>query len=82
MVVTQIGNHMASAQKLVVVGCRREQEHVPIHRLQMAEKTAVDWDPTVLPENATINNAKVGEINVICITGYCALLKQNKTCYC
>ena len=81
MVVTQIGDDMASAQKLVVVGSRREQEHVPIHGLQMAEKTAVHWDPTVLPENATINNAKVSEINAICITRYCALLEQNKACY-
>ena len=32
MVVTQIGDHTTRAQKLVVVGCRPEIEHVPIHR--------------------------------------------------
>ena len=42
MVVTRIGDHTASAQKLVGVGCKDEQEHVPIHHLQMAEKAAVD----------------------------------------
>ena len=81
MVVTQIGDYMASAQKLVVVGCRREQEHVPIQRLLLADRTAVDWDPTTPPGNATISNVKVREINVICIIRYCALLEQNKACY-
>jgi len=75
---TRIGDHTASAQKLAGVGCKDEQGHVPIHHLQMVEKTAVDWDPIVLPGNATISNAKVREINVICIIRYCALLEQRR----
>lgn len=59
MVVTQIGDYMASAQKLVVVGCRHEIEHAPIHRLLMADRTAVDWDVTALPGNATISRVQV-----------------------
>ena len=59
MVVTQFGAHTATAQKLVVVGCRPERESVPIHRLLMADRTAVDWDPTPLPENATVSRVQV-----------------------
>ena len=50
---------MAGAQKLVVVGCRCEIEHVPIHGLLMADRTAVDWDPTTLLGNATAKNVQV-----------------------
>ena len=57
--VTQIGHPTASAQKHVVVECRREIEHVPIHRPPMAERTAVDWDPTTLPGNAAIRRVQV-----------------------
>ena len=63
MVVTQSGHHTAGAQKLVVVGCRHEIEHVPIHHLLMADRTAVDWDPTTVPGNVTIKNAQVKETN-------------------
>lgn len=59
MVVTQIGHHMTSAQKLVVVVCRQEKEHAPIHPLPMAERTAVNWDPTTLPGNAIIRSVQV-----------------------
>ena len=59
MVVTQFGDHTATAQKLVVVGCRREIEHVPIHHLPMAGRIAVDWDQTTLPGNATISRVQV-----------------------
>ena len=73
MVVTQIGDHTTSAQNLVVVGYKREYEHVPIHRLLMLDRTAVEWDPTTPPGNATISNAKVREITVIGVIRYCAL---------
>ena len=59
MVVSQFGDHTATAQKPVMVGCRREREHVPIQRLLMVDRTAVDWDPTALPENATVSRVQV-----------------------
>ena len=59
MVVTQFGDLTATAQKFVVVGCRREGEHVPIHRLLMVDRTAVGWDATALPGNATISRVQV-----------------------
>ena len=59
MVVTQLGDHTATAQKLVVVGCKREREHVPIQRLLMVDRTAVGWDATALPGNATISRVQV-----------------------
>ena len=59
MVVTQIGDHTTRAQKLVVVGCRREIEHVPIHRPPMAKRTSLAWDPTTLPGNATIRLVQI-----------------------
>ena len=58
MEVIPIGDRTASAQNLVGVEYRRVKERVPIHHHHLMEKTAVDWDPTVLLENATINNAK------------------------
>ena len=46
-------------QRLAEEGCKHEIEHVPIHRHPMVERTAVDWDPTTLPGNATIRDAQV-----------------------
>ena len=63
MVVTQIGDHTARVQRLVVLGCRRERGHVPIHHLQMAEKTAVCWDLKLLPENAVLMAVQVSHQN-------------------
>ena len=59
MVVTQVGDRTASVQRLVGVENRRERERVLIHHHHMMEKTAVDWDPTVLLGNATIRNVQV-----------------------
>jgi len=42
----------------VVVENRRVKESVPIHRLPMAGRTAVDWDPKAQPGNATIRRVK------------------------
>lgn len=59
MVVTRFGDRTASVQSLVGVGGRPEREHVPVHHRQMAEKTAADWDPILLAENATIRSVQV-----------------------
>ena len=59
MVITQFGDHTETAQKLVVVGCRRDGEHVPIHHLPMVDRTAVYWDATARPGNATISRVQV-----------------------
>jgi len=58
-VVIQIGDRTVGAQKLVGVENRRVKERAPIHHHHMVEKTAVDWDPTVLPGNATIRSVQV-----------------------
>ena len=50
-------------QRLVEEGWKHEKERVPIHRLPMADRTAVDWDPTTVPGNVTIKNAQVKETN-------------------
>ena len=50
---------MASVPRLVGVGSRRENEHVPIHHRPTEEKIAVDWDPTAVPAVATIRSAQV-----------------------
>ena len=50
---------MVCVQRLVEEGCKREKERVPIHRLPMAERTAVHSDPTTLPGNATMRSVKV-----------------------
>ena len=57
--VIQIGDRTGSAQNLVGVENKRVKERVPIHHLHMVEKTAVDWDPTVQPGNATIKRVQV-----------------------
>ena len=49
--------------KLVEEGCKHEKERVLIHRLPMAERTAVGWDLTTLPGNATIRSVQVTWIN-------------------
>ena len=59
MEVIPIGDHTASAQDHVGVEYRRVKERVPIHHHHLMEKTAVDWDPTVLPGNATIRGVLV-----------------------
>ena len=63
MVVTQIGDHTARVQRLVGLECRREGGHVPIHHLQMAEKTAVRWDLKLLPGNAVLMAVQVSHQN-------------------
>ena len=57
--VIQIGDLTINAQRLVGVENRRVKERVPIHHHHMMEKTAVDWDPTVLPGNATVRSVQV-----------------------
>ena len=57
--VIQTGNHTVRVQRLVEVESKHESEPVPIPRLLTVERTAVDWDPTALPGNAIIKNAKV-----------------------
>ena len=57
--VIQIGDHTVNAQRLVGVENRRVKDRVPIHHHHMMEKTAVDWDPTVLAGNATIRGVQV-----------------------
>ena len=57
--ITQLGDLTASVQRLVVVGCRRENERVPIHHRQTEGTTAMDWDPTFLAGNATIRSVQV-----------------------
>ena len=59
MVVIQIGDRTVSAQRLVGVEKRRVKERAPIHHYHTMEKTAVDWDPTVLPGNVTIRSVQV-----------------------
>ena len=59
MVVTQIGDRTVSVQRLVGVENRRVKERVPIHHHHMMERTAVDWDPTLLPGNAIIRSVQV-----------------------
>ena len=61
--VIQIGDHTVSARNLVGVENRLVKERVPIHHHHMMEKTAVDWDPTVQPGNATIRSAQVDLTN-------------------
>ena len=61
--VIQIGDRTVTAQRLVGVENRRVKERVPIHRHHMMERTAVDWDPTVPPGNATIRNVQVKQTN-------------------
>jgi len=58
-VVIQLGDSMVGAQRLVGVENRHVKELVPIHHHHMVERTAVDWDETVLPGNATIRNVQV-----------------------
>jgi len=58
-VVIQTGSRTVCVRRLVEVGCKHEREHVPIHRLLMAARTAVDWDPKAQPGNATIRRVKV-----------------------
>ena len=57
--VIPIGDRTVSAQNLVGVDNRRVKERVPIHHHHMMEKTAVDWDPTVPPGNATVKSVQV-----------------------
>jgi len=57
-VVIQIGDGTVNAQRAVGVDNRRVKERVPIHHHHMVEKTAVDWDPTVLPGNATVRGVQ------------------------
>ena len=63
MVVIPTGSRTMCVQRLVEEGCKRGKERVPIHRLPMADRTAVDWDPTTVPGNVTIKNAQVKETN-------------------
>ena len=57
--VIQIGGRTMSAQRLVGVENKRAKELVLIHHHHMMERTAVDWDPTALPGNATIGSVQV-----------------------
>ena len=57
--VIQIGDGTVNAQRAVGVDNRRVKERVPIHHHHMVEKTAVHWDPTVLPGNATVRGVQV-----------------------
>ena len=65
MVVIQIGDRTVNVPRLVGVENRRVKEHVPIHHHHMMEKTAVDWDPTVLAGNATIRSVQVKWANSV-----------------
>ena len=56
---TQIGDPSDRAQRLVGVGKRRVKERVPIHHHHMVEKTAVNWDATEIPGNATNRSVQV-----------------------
>ena len=57
--VIQIGDRTVNAQRLVGVETRHVRERAPIHHHHMVEKTAVDWDPIVIPGNATIRSVQV-----------------------
>ena len=59
MVITRIGGHTGSAQKLVEVVSRRERGPVPIRPRRVEEQTAVSLDLTLLPWNATSRNVQV-----------------------
>jgi len=59
MVVIQIGDRTVNVPRLVGVENRRVKERVPILHHHTMEKTAVDWDPTVLAGNATIRSVQV-----------------------
>ena len=59
MVVIPTGSRTMCVQRLVEEGCKRGKERVPIHRLPMADRTAVDWDPTTLQGNATARGVPV-----------------------
>jgi len=65
MVVIQIGDRTVNVPRLVGVENRRVKERVPIHHHHMMEKTAVDWDPTVLAGNATIRSVQVKWANSV-----------------
>jgi len=64
-VVIQPGSPTVCVQRLVEVGCKHDRERVLIHRLQMAERTAADWDLTALPGNATIRSVQVKSTSVV-----------------
>ena len=57
--VIQIGDRTVNVQRLVGVENRRVKERVPIHHHHMMEKTAVAWDPTVIPENVAKTSVQV-----------------------
>ena len=57
--VIRIGDRTESAQRLVEVESKHERDLVPIPHPLTVEGTAKDWDPTALPGNAIIRNAKV-----------------------
>ena len=61
--VIQIGDRTVGAQRLVGVENRRVKELVPTHHHHIMEWTVMDWDPTVLPGNATIRSVQVKRTN-------------------
>jgi len=65
-VVIQIGDRTVNAQRLVGVESRHVKERAPIHHRHMVDKTAVDWDPTVIPGNAEIRSVQVKWTNDEC----------------